>query len=358
MKRPGSAKQSPKKLYVGNQQKNHAAPKYLPNIMNYMREDTLEEELSLLQLTWNELGITQEYRTVFLNILEEASESERNTIITQEKNNLKKFREILLNLKKEIENRENNLSQLKKSEYLIQSSLDNEQNANSINSILQNVISLIKNLRINAVNIVKKVIKVNQITAYYVNSGKFNIYKIKPEYAYDPKYLFKMKNDLRFLQDSALGTFIEMNNSEIDPFLTNCAPSPNKIKGNKRIIPVSDDMMKSIIDSRYLLLQETVLDSIDKENNFNMRSSDFSEMNIMSKNSRNNLLKKLEEEKYKLSQKNFKNLPSGIKLRNNFIHSKGTNISRYIHDLKKGEQNRYNSLFYKKRTSPFSSKKN
>ena len=138
MKRPGSAKQSPKKLYVGNQQKNHAAPKYLPNIMNYMREDTLEEELSLLQLTWNELGITQEYRTVFLNILEEASESERNTIITQEKNNLKKFREILLNLKKEIENRENNLSQLKKSEYLIQSSLDNEQNANSINSILQN----------------------------------------------------------------------------------------------------------------------------------------------------------------------------------------------------------------------------
>ena len=116
-------------------------------------------------------------------------------------------------------------------------------------------------------------------------------------------------------------------------------------------------MMKSIIESRYLLLQVTVLYSIDKENNFNMRSSDFSEMNMMSKNSRNNLLKKLEEERLKLGQKNFKNLPSGIKLRNNFIHTKGTNMSRYIHDLKKGEQSRYNSLFYKKRTSPFSSKK-
>ena len=117
-----------------------------------------------------------------MNILEEASEKERNNIITQEKNNLKKFRDALLNLKKEIENRENNLTQLKNSEYLIKNAMEDEKRANSINSILQNVISLIKNLRINAVNIVKKVIKVNQITAYYANTGKFNIYKINQEY--------------------------------------------------------------------------------------------------------------------------------------------------------------------------------
>jgi len=139
-----------------------------------------------------------------MNILEEASENERNNIITQEKNNFKKFRDALLNLKKEIENRENNLTQLKNSEYLIKNAMDDEQRANTINSILQNVISLIKNLRINAVNIVKKVIKVNQITGYYANSGKFNIYKIKSEYSYDPKYLFKMKSDLKFLRNSPL----------------------------------------------------------------------------------------------------------------------------------------------------------
>ena len=45
------------------------------------------------------------------------------------------------------------------------------------------------------------------------------------------------------------------------------------------MIPISDDLMKSIIESRYLLLQETVLDNIERENNNNMRSSDFSEMN-------------------------------------------------------------------------------
>ena len=365
MKRPSSAKENQKKLYVGHPQKNFMIPRYLPNIQNaninnYMQDDNLEEELKLLQYSWGELGITHEYRSVFMNILEEASDNERMNIIAQEKNNMKKFKDALLNLKKEIENRENNLAQLKKSNFLIQSASSNEQNANSINSILQNVISLIKNLRINAVNIVKKVIKVNQITSYYANSGKFNINKIKPEYAYDPRYLVKMKNDLQFLRDSALSMFIEMNNTEIDPFLTNCAPVSNKIKGNKRIIPISDDMMKSIIESRYLLLQETVLDNIDKENNYNMRSSDYSEMNIHSKNSRNNLLRKLEEEKYKLGQNKFnsnKNFNNNFKIRNNFVQSKPPNISRYIHNLKTGEQTRYNSLFYKKKASPFTKKR-
>ena len=358
MKRPGSANQSPKKFYILSQTKNYLAPKYLPKLNNYVKEDNLEEELSLLQISWNELGITQEYRTVFMNILEEASENERNNIITQEKNNLKKFRDALLNLKKEIENRENNLTQLKNSEYLIKNAMEDEQRANSINSILQNVISLIKNLRINAVNIVKKVIKVNQITAYYANSGKFNIYKINSEYSYDPKYLFKMKNDLKFLRNSPLKAFIEMNNTEIDPFLTNCAPLPNKLEGNKRLIPISDDLMKSIIESRYLLLQETVLDNIDKDNSINLKSSDFSDMNIFSKNSKISLIKKFESEKFRLpSQNKLKNFSGSLKLRNNFLRTKGPNISKYIHDLKKGEQSKYNSLFYKKRISPFSSKK-
>ena len=294
-------------------------------------------------------GITHEYRNVFMNILEEALENERYNIILQEKNNMKKFKDAILSLKKEIENRENNLTQLKKSDFLIQNAMTNEQNASSINSILQNVISLIKNLRINAVNIVKKVIKVNQITSYYSNSGKFNIYKMKPEYSFDSKYLFKMKNDLKFLRDSALSVFIEMNNTEIDPFLTNCAPTPNRIKSTKRMIPISDDVMKSIIESRYLLLQETVLDNIDKDNNINMKSVDLSETNIFSKTWRNNLLKKMGSEKFKLGHSNKFNNNNRIRIRNTFMKAKPQpNISRYIQNLKSGELSRYNSLFYKK----------
>ena len=61
-----------------------------------------------------------------------------------------------------------------------------------------------------------------------------------------------------------------MENTEIDPFLTNCAPIPNKISNNTKIkIPISDDLMKLITESRYALLQETIL-STDKDDILNL----------------------------------------------------------------------------------------
>ena len=57
MKRPSSAKDNQKKLYVGHPQKNFMIPRYLPNIQsvninNYMQDDNLEDELRLLQYSW------------------------------------------------------------------------------------------------------------------------------------------------------------------------------------------------------------------------------------------------------------------------------------------------------------------
>ena len=135
MKRPSSAKE--KKLYMINQQKNLMIPKFLPNINNMnqnnqFHDDTLDEELKLLQYSWNELGITHEYRNVFMNILEEALENERYNIILQEKNNMKKFKDAILSLKKEIENRENNLTQLKSFNALVQNIINSGDDVNSI----------------------------------------------------------------------------------------------------------------------------------------------------------------------------------------------------------------------------------
>ena len=369
MKRPHSATHNHR--LINPQGNNFISPNYLPNFENYpqtnnhIKEEGFEEEMSLLQIAWNELGVTPEYRQVFINILNEANESEKNNIFAEEKTNMKKFRDSLLNLKKEIENREKNLVQLKKFNFLVQSIITNGEEVNSINQILQNVISLIKNLRINAVNIVKKIIKVNHIISYNTNSGKFNINKIKPEYSYDPRYLFKMKEDLKFLKNSALSTFIEMNNSSIDPFLTNCAPNNKGVKSSRIVIPISDDIMKLIIQSRYELLQETVLDNIEKDNKSNglitnTKSMDFFELNPFYKNqNRNNPLNKFEKEKFKLKlgggfRKNNQN-----KFKNNFIHStRGQNISRYLHNLKNSGKINYDNYFYVKRNnSPMVNKK-
>ena len=108
----------------------------------------------------------------------------------------------------------------------------------------------------------------------------------------------------KFLKNSALSTFIEMNNTNIDPFLTNCAPVQNGIKSNKRVIPITDDIMKLITYSRYELLQETVLDNIEKDNKkidskINLKLSDSMDMKLYKNLNNKNLLNKLEKEKFK-----------------------------------------------------------
>lgn len=46
-----------------------------------------------------------------------------------------------------------------------------------------------------------------------------------------------------------------MNNSEIDPFLTNCAQSPNRISNTDKIkVPITEDIMKLIQECRYALI--------------------------------------------------------------------------------------------------------
>ena len=372
MNRPHSASHIPPKLYIVDQKKNFVPPSFLPNLENIsetnniIKEEAFEEEISLLQLAWNELGITPEYRAMFINNLEEANDTEKNNIFIQEKNHIKKFMDSLLALKKEIDNRENNITQLKKLNFFVQNIITNGEDINSINQNLQNAVTLIKNLRINAVNIVKKITKVNHLTTYYSASGKFNINRLKPEYAYDTRYLYKMKEDLKFLKNSALSTFIEMNNTTIDPFLTNCAPNPNGKKSKKREIPISDDIMKLIIQSRYDLWQQTVLNKIDKNSNenTNMKNNDNLELNYFYKNPKtNNLLSKFEKEKFKIKFKgSFNGSNSGkqkLKFRSNFIHStKGQNISRFLHNMKNSGKIRYDNYFYKKRNnSPLIPKK-
>ena len=280
MNRPRSANQVSKKLYLVNKGQEKykfvIPPESLPSIQNKPLnnynsiDDEFNEELNLIKNQWDDLGITSEYRAIFINHIRFVSESDRKDIFEQEKVNLKKFKDSLLNLKKEINNRENNISLLKELDKNLENIINFEQERESIDKMIKDVINIIKTLRLNAVNIVARIIKVNQLSIYYSNSGKFDTSKLRPEYSYDPKYLYKMKEDLTFLKNSTLSHFIEMENTEIDPFLTCCAPIPNKISNNTKIkIPISDDLMKLITESRYSLLQETLL-SADKDDTFNL----------------------------------------------------------------------------------------
>ena len=126
-----------------------------------------KNELSVISTLWDELGITEDYKYQFNQILESNIYSQK-MIFYQEKENLQKFKTSLIKLKKEINNRENNISNLIKKI----KSFDVKKEANK--SLLKEVISIIKNLRLNAVNIVIYINRVRELGFYYYFQGKWD----------------------------------------------------------------------------------------------------------------------------------------------------------------------------------------
>jgi len=92
---------------------------YLPNLnqiplkINIERDTSTKKELLILNQIWDELDISNLYREAFAIYISYLSDEYKNNIIIQEQNNLKKFKKVLINLKKEISLRENNIQLLK-----------------------------------------------------------------------------------------------------------------------------------------------------------------------------------------------------------------------------------------------------
>ena len=232
----------------------------------------IHEQLKELDQIWDKLGVKYEYRNGFENNLANIPESEQKNFILQEKNNMTQLIDSLTELKIETRNRDHNISLLKQ----YNNSLDNPSNDETTNNnILNEVVNVIKLLRNNAINIVRKMINLNKIIGKYASLGKIDLQKIIEEFSYNPTYLNKMKTDLLFLQNSAISRHIEMNNSEVDPFLSNCATNQNDNNNGKITVPISDEFVNVIKELKYLLIRESILNDRRNENelnkNFNKR---------------------------------------------------------------------------------------
>ena len=237
--------------------------------------DSLNEEYSIIQKIWNNLGVTYRYQFLFDNYIKTCSGTKIKNIFLNEKNNLRRFGESLLKLSKEIISRENNIHSLRRYIFALINGMnyfEEEENENikkNREKVIMNIISLIKSLRLNSVNAVTHFLKVREVVTYYTLIGKIDIKLISKEYKYDENYLIKMNNDMNFLNDyPQLSQYFDMNNSEIDAFLTNFAPnnsnntSYSKINSNKVKIPVSDELKKAIAQCRYFLIQESFFNNM------------------------------------------------------------------------------------------------
>ena len=346
MKNSLSTKNHKKRIYFtsDNQTKKYKITReFLPNLnlnvknqipinINIAREDLIKKEIGVLDQIWDELEITYQYRKAFSIYLYNMNEENKNNIIVQEKNNLKKYKKALINLKKEISIREDNILLLKR----YNNRLDNFNNDDQVTNIIDEVINLVKKLRKNAINIIKEYSVIETISKNYSNLSNTNKKIIKSEYSYDPNYIYKMQDDLLFLKESTLSKYFEMDNKFIDPFLTNfCTTSKDD---NKKTVANSNDILELINESRYVLFQKKIFDKINNQNSIHRDIN--RDLNI--------------ETSLKILSRNFStknNRKIEYKKNNEKKEVKEVKLEKYLNQLKLNCPNKYTQLFFIKKNS-------
>ena len=297
-----------------------------------------KEELNVITTLWDELGVTEDYRYQFNQIIDSNIYNPK-IIFIQEKENLQKFKTSLMKLKKEIINRENNIENLIK----IIRMIDNQKELNQ--NILKDVINIIKNLRLNAVNIVIYINRVRELGFYYYFQGKWDLTKIKNEYTYNNNYLLQMNEDLNFLKKSYISNYIEMGNGKIDAFLTNCSQlNKENINNDKIIIPIQDDLIQLIEQSIFFVTQDQIMDNIYQKKSLAINKNN----NINGMNRSNST--KIKIKKVPSRPMTSKGIFNNNKYREIGGQNKMKNINNIFNDLenkyfKNGNNLEYNNLF-------------
>ena len=217
-----------------------------------LNDSNLNEEFSTLIGLWIDLGVTNEYQKIFRNTILNLSNEEKEIVIENEKNNLNKFRKVIIKFTKHASQRDKNIQLLKKFDEIVETTFP-DGNKKLNDSILNDISNVIEVLRYDSVNCVSSIIKLREISFFFFFFGKFNYKKMNKSYIYNNDYLLKMKRDMNFLQNSSLGKYIDFTNGEIDPFLTCCSPKKNNRnkRQDKITFPINEDLMKSIKQAKY-----------------------------------------------------------------------------------------------------------
>ena len=288
-------------------------------------------QINLIINLFEDLGVTNEYQNIFINYIINLNDEQFNKYLELEKKNLLKFRNILLNLNKEIISREENINNLKNFENVVLKTFNLGYNKLN-NSILDDIIICIKAIQSNSIKIVFLMNKINKLNSFSNLKGKINLDKINKNYLYNKDYLIKMNEDVQFLENSELNKYIQFNNGKLDTFFMCCNSNENNCNlNNKRIISIDDDIKNNIIKCKYILSQEKIFYNIEKYKNMNNNNHIFDNKNnnINNNNFFNNKNSKLfNKENLKF---NFKKDGRNLFLKKNFSTK---NVSKIPIELK------------------------
>ena len=232
--------------------------KYFKNCSELSKRKNSELE-SHLDSLWKKLGVNENYINNFnsyKNLI--INPDEKGNFIKNEIENLEKFKDIIMNLSKEIERRETNLIELKN--LLEKANIEND--INNFKKIINESNGLIFFYLENSIRVVEYYLLYKEI----INQGgykncKFNEEIIKKNFdinKYDSNYLLKMKTDTNFINSLKTNEFKlnkdNLNLFKADPFL--CCLS--------NIIQITQEMKDKIKYCQHCLIQEGILDSLNK----------------------------------------------------------------------------------------------
>ena len=276
-----------------------------------VEETDLLEEFEIIKIMWNKFGVTKKYQENFVNFLNSLDKKESiKQFLVLEKKQMQKFKYDLTLLLKKIIHRNDEINNLKNLVQLYINILNekkfyHEKKTENLESLSakneEKVISDLKDsllsVRINTINVVNQIKNFSLANSYYFYMNKIDLSRLKNDYYYNDEYLLSIKNDLDFVQNSAMQNLYDFDYfGGGDPFFlsfTQLSAEDDKHESNKekneRKLPINDKMLTEIQNCLFFLNQaqicfETKISNNNKNKIFKFLNSNNNNANISEKN--------------------------------------------------------------------------
>jgi len=250
------------------------------NLNNFFIKDLLikikeDEEINQLYKSvkelWNNYGVTILYQNNFLLSLNDYFLSKKiiNNFLNIEKNYMIKFKNEYSLIINKIEQRDNEINNIKK--------LVKEYSNKKDNKLESDIKNSLKLIRLYTINLVSQLKKFYLINSHWFLSGKIDLSKIKNNnYNLGYNYISNIKKDLNFLKYSSINNLYNFKDIGNDLFLLSLSDIyqydnifPNKNNTKYETLPITEEVYNQIIKLIYFINQIKIDKIIEKKNKKN-----------------------------------------------------------------------------------------
>ena len=324
---------------------------------------SFNEDLSTLHSLWDDTGVTRQYRNVFESYIRTVSAKERRSIIDSEKESVLRIREAYSSVANELTSRKDSIDDIK--EHFTKINTAYFEDKDDIDSSTVTAIQTsINKYRACTISVIRAIVKLRELSAYYVNKGKFDFRQSSYPHI-EHNYLIQMKYDVDFIyKNEAFNKYFNTKATEPNDALLSNLPQ-NGRDDDKHYVQLNGELTREIGECKFAIAEEVMFQQVDDERKSNATSASVckgkqdttcktlsrsssafyysqfkSKSRPWSNSSRGNITKNMQsklEELYKL----YATPNQNMYLRQ---YSKNNKLSITLHKLKENNRS-YNSMF-------------